>query len=81
MRNKPHFLQKTALIAGKLSFLIAIVSAVFLYLKVNELGSDHPISASFLASLFFFSFVGILLSIIGKADIPDLSIRSSSEKK
>ncbi len=77
---KPRFLQKVALVVGKLCFLIALVSVVFLYLKVNELGADHPVSASFLASVFFFTFVGILLSIVGRADIPDLTIRTESNK-
>ena len=80
MSYKPNFLQKVALVAGKLSFLIAVLSGVFLYLKVNELGMDHPVSASFLASILFFTFVGILLSIVGKANIPDLKIRPAEKK-
>lgn len=80
MSYKPNFLQKVALIVGKLCFLIAVVSGVFLYLKINELGADHPVSASFLASVFFFTFVGILLSIVGKSDIPDLKIRPAEKK-
>jgi hypothetical protein len=80
MSHKPRLLQKVALLVGKLCFLVAIVSGVFLYLKINELGADHPVSASFLASVFFFIFVGILLSIVGKADIPDLTIRPSEKE-
>lgn len=79
MSYKPNLLQKVALVVGKLCFLIAIASSIFLYLKVHELGADHPVSASFLASVFFFTFVGILLSIVGKADIPDLKIRPSKK--
>ena len=80
MSYKPNILQKIALIIGKLCFLIAVVSGVFLYLKVTELGADHPVSASFLASVIFFTLVGILLGIVGKADIPDLKIRPSEKK-
>ena len=80
MSYKPRFLQKVALVVGKLCFLTAMGSGVFLYLKVNELGADHPVSASFLASVFFFTFVGILLSIVGKADIPDLTVRTSKKE-
>ena len=80
MSYKPRMLQKVALVIGKLCFLIAVVSGIFLYFKVNELGANHPVSASFLASVFFFTFVGILLSIVGKADIPDLKIRRSEKK-
>lgn len=75
MSYKSRLLKKVALIVGRLCFLIAVVCGVFLYLKIDELGAGHPISASFLASIFFFTFVGILLSIIGKANIPDLKIR------
>lgn len=77
---KPRFLQKVALLVGKVCFVIAVGSGIFLYLKIDELGANHPVSASFLASIFFFTFVGILLSIVGKADIPDLTIRTSDKK-
>jgi len=75
MSHTPRPLQKVALIFAKLSFIISLISAVFLYFKINELGSEHPISASFLASVFFFIFVGILLTIVGKTNLPDLKIR------
>ena len=62
---------------GKICYLLAVVSGVFWYLKRGELGATDPITASFLASLFFFLFVGFLLGIMGNADIPDLKIRLS----
>jgi len=79
LEKKRHILQKITLFIGVVCFMLSLVCGVFLYLKVNELGADHPISASFLGSMFFFFFVGFLLTIVGKADVPDLRI-SSLEK-
>ncbi len=52
-----------------------------LYLKAQELGMQDVISASFMASTFFFFTCGIVLIIIGKADLPDLSFKGLSEDK
>ena len=70
MKAPKGLLQKTATLSGKLSFMAAVVCAVFLYLKTRELGSDDPITASFIAGIFFFAFVGGLLLYIGNANIP-----------
>jgi len=72
MKNKPNLLQKITLIIGILCFVLSVVSGILLYIKVDEIGMGHPISASLLASIFFFLFVGILLSIVGRANIPNL---------
>lgn len=72
MAHKPNLLQKITLIIGKLCFVLSVLSGIFLYIKVDELGMGHPVSASLLASIFFFLFVGILLSIAGGANIPNL---------
>ncbi len=75
MKSRKGFLQKTALVSGALSFVAAIICVLFLYLKARELGMGHPVSASFIAGIFFFLFVGSLLIYIGKADIPSFSVR------
>ena len=74
MKKNKRFLQKTATISGKLSFITAGISAIFLYLKTQELGMNDAISASFLAGVFFFTFVGALLLFIGNADIPSFKV-------
>ncbi len=74
MKTQKGFLQKSAIVSGVLSFVAAIVCVLFLYLKVQELGMDHPVSASFVAGIFFFLFVGGLLVYIGRADIPSFSV-------
>ena len=81
MDKKRHILQRITLIIGVVCFVISLVCGVLLYLKVNELGADHPVSASFLASMFFFFFVGFLLTFIGKADVPDLRISSINKNQ
>ena len=57
--------------------ILAIVSAVMLYFKVESVGSQHPISASLMASTFFFICVGAILAIMGNADLPSFKIDSS----
>jgi len=76
MENQRNLLQKITLIIGKLCFVMSVVSGIFLYIKVDEIGMGHPISASLLASIFFFLFVGILLSIVGSANVPNLRFSS-----
>lgn len=70
MNHAKGFLQKFAVWAGVASFIVAAVCGVLLYARVQATGFDNPISASLLASVFFFIFVGILLSIIGRSNLP-----------
>ena len=64
------FMQRMSVVSGLLSFLLAAVSSIGLYLKVTATGFDNPVSASLLACCFFFVFVGIVLTIIGRSDLP-----------
>lgn len=77
MNKKKNLFQKTSLISAKLSFVLSVLSGIFLYLRVDEVGYDNPISASLLGSMFFFLFVGILLSIVGNCDIPSFKLDPS----
>ncbi len=70
MSKKKGVLQKLSLILGILSFLLSVVTGVWLYLRIESVGADNPISASLMASTFFFICVGVILTIIGRADIP-----------
>ena len=62
-----------SLVSGVVSFILAVVSAVLLYLRVDE-GSNDPITASLLASVFFFIFVGIILTIMGRCNMPSFKV-------
>jgi hypothetical protein len=78
MKKRKNILQKASAIIGKVCFLLAVLCAAALYFKVKELGMQHVISASFLASSFFFVFVGFVLTVIGNVDIPSFKIGSVS---
>lgn len=73
MKKNKSLFQKMSLASGVVSFLLAVVCAVLLYLRVDQ-GSNDPVTASLLASVFFFIFVGIILTIIGRSNIPSFKI-------
>ena len=80
MTAKKGFLQKLSLVSAVASFALAIISGVMLYLRLERVGSDNPVSASLMASMFFFVCVGIILFIIGNADIPSFKFDDSRDK-
>ena len=80
MTKRKGIFQKISQISAFVSYVLAIVSGVMLYLRLDSVGSDDVISASLMATTFFFVTVGITLSFIGKADIPSFKINSSEEK-
>ena len=79
MKKRKSILQKSSSVIGVICFLLAILCAVGLYFKVEELGMEHVISASLLASSFFFVFIGFVFMVIGSTDIPDLSIKKDDK--
>jgi len=80
MTKRKGVLQKAALVFAVVSFVLALTSAVMLYLRLESVGSDDLMSASFMASTFFFISVGVVLTIIGKADLPSFKIDISEGK-
>ena len=70
MKKRKSILQKVSKIIGIICFLLAILSAIILYFKVQELGMQHVVSASYLALSFFCAFIGVVFIVIGNADIP-----------
>jgi Flp pilus assembly protein protease CpaA len=81
MKKRKSILQRSAGVSGKLCFLLAVLCAVGLYIKSDELGMQHPITGSLLASSFFFVFIGFVLTVIGNADIPSFKVVSASAGK
>ncbi|MCG7982682.1 MAG: hemerythrin family protein [Candidatus Thiodiazotropha lotti] len=77
MTKRKGVFQKFSLISAGISFLLAIASGVMLYFQVESVGKDDPVSASFMASTFFFVCVGIVLTVIGKADLPSFKSDNS----
>jgi hypothetical protein len=77
IKNKKSALQKSTVYFGASSFIASVVSVVYLYLNIDALGWENPISASLLASSFFFAFVGVVLMIIGNSNIPSFKVNDS----
>jgi hypothetical protein len=53
-------------------YLGAIASLAGLFLWVDDLGGDHPVIASLGACVVFFVGAGIVLHVIGRANLPPL---------
>ena len=78
MEQRVNVLQKISGAVGKICFLLSVLCVVALYLKVKELAMQHPVSANFLASSFFFLFVGFLLTVIATTDPPSFKVTSAT---
>lgn len=78
--NPKGMMQKVAMFSAYLSFILAAISGVFLYIKTQELGASDPITASFLASFFFCIFTGVSLYIMGSANLPNLKFDKPANK-
>ncbi len=81
MAKRKGVLQKSSLVLGVVSFVLAVVAGGMLYLRLDSVGADNPISASLMASTFFFICVGVILTIIGKTDIPSFKFDDADESK
>ncbi len=81
MKKRKSMLQKSSGIIAKICFLLAILCLVALYFKIQKLGMEHPVSASFLASSFFFVFIGFVLTVINNADIPSFDMTLASKRE
>ena len=80
MTKRKSVLQKLSIVSAVVSFVFAFIAGVMLYLRVESLGMDNPISASLIASTFFFVCVGTVLFIIGNADVPSFKFDKPEEK-
>jgi hypothetical protein len=80
MTKRKGVLQKASLVFAVVSIVLALASAVMLYFRLQSMGSDDLISASLMASTFFFISVGVVLAIIGKTDLPNFKIDTSEQK-
>ena len=74
-KTKKSKLQKSALYFAVVSVIGAFVSVIYLILKIDVLGWENPISASLLASTFFFLFVALILIVIGTTNIPSFKVK------
>ncbi len=79
MKKNTSKLQKLALYFAAGSFIASIACIVYLMLNIDVLGWRNTISASLLASAFFFVFVSFLLVIIGTANIPSFKLTTKPD--
>lgn len=79
--KKQTFGQKVAFIFAMISYLSAVVCGYFTYAKSTELGMNHPVPASFMAAIVFFIGAGIVLHVIGTANLPSLKIDSKPDSQ
>ncbi len=73
-KTKKSIFQKSALYFAAGSIILAIASVIYLVLNIDTLGWENPISASLLASTFFFLFVSLVLVVIGTTNIPSFKV-------
>jgi hypothetical protein len=66
--------QKISITIAIISYLASIACAVATVYWQWQVGGYSPVSASLGASVVFFLGVGIVLHVIGRADLPDLRI-------
>jgi hypothetical protein len=79
MKKNKSILQKSTLYFSIASFLASVGSIIYLMLEIDTLGWQNPITASLLASSFFFASVGLLLGVIYTTDIPSFKVNGNSD--
>ncbi|MEH6578969.1 MAG: hypothetical protein V7731_18050 [Amphritea sp.] len=79
--KKKGILQKTSLVMGIVSEVISVLCLVMLIFKSRELGMEDVVSASYLASTFFFFTCGIVMIYVGRVDLPNLRFDGPIEDK
>ena len=65
--------QKISLAAAYLCYGLALACLATLGLWVRDLGGDHPVIASLGATVVFFVGAGVVLHVMGRANLPNLS--------
>lgn len=79
MKNSKSMLQKVSGLIGIICFILAIVCAVALYYMVRDVGMQDVVSASLLASAFFFVFIGFVFTVIANTDIPSFKVDGKAD--
>lgn len=68
--------QRVAFGAALLFYACAILSFAAIFIWVGDLGGNHPIIGSLAASVVFFVGGGLVLHVIGQANLPYLRFRA-----
>ncbi len=73
--------QKISFFFAVSCYLMAIATAGFSVYWWNHYGSESPIFASALASVFFFISCGVVLHFVANANLMDLKIKLDNDTK
>ena len=73
--RKQNKTQKIAVVFAFIFYIAAVTSVAAAVYFYNLYGGDHPSVAAWAAALVFFVGGGIVLHVMGKADIPDFKIK------
>ncbi|MCU7939361.1 MAG: hemerythrin family protein [gamma proteobacterium symbiont of Bathyaustriella thionipta] len=68
--------QKISLFFSIFCYVMAIAAAVFAFIWKADNGTQDPIFASALASIFFFGSCGFVLHYIANANLPDFNLKT-----
>ena len=68
--------QKISLITAYLCYIGTVCAMVYAWYWSGSNSTESPVFASLLAIVIFLLSCGVVLHVIGKADLPDLSIKS-----
>ncbi len=74
--KKRKFGQKLAWFFAVFCYLMSVVAITFSFIWKGDHGTEDPIYASALASIFFFGCCGFVLHTIANANLPDMSMKS-----
>ncbi|WP_456406582.1 hemerythrin family protein [Thiolapillus sp.] len=74
-QRKQNKTQKVAVVFAFIFYIAAVLSVSAVAYFYNQLGGDHPAVAAWAAAIVFFIGGGVVLHVMGKADIPDFRIK------
>ncbi len=74
--KKRKLSQKISLFFSVLCYLFAVASVVFAFIWNTDHGTQDPIFASALASIFFFGSCGFILQFIANVNLPDYNLKT-----
>ncbi len=75
MMRKQNITQKFSVAFAYIFYVFAVTSVVAVGYYYLQHGGDHPSVAAWAAAIVFFISGGVVLHVMGRADIPDFRIK------
>ncbi|WJW75480.1 hypothetical protein QVG61_13470 [Thiohalobacter sp. IOR34] len=72
--RRPRIAQKIAVVVALFCYLAALACGAAVAHFYLQVGGNSPLVASFAAAIVFFLGAGIVLHVMGRADIPDFRV-------